>query len=200
VPAVKASEDIIDDINKLRNRAKVCLALRHLANIVRKIINNPMESGPRKIFKSDEVLVEELFVLPEAVKLLRAMGFHDEGHCYFYDGTKSEELAEMHAMLTRKREVFLEAVSREQAPEQNRLAQIRVEAHSRQKVAEMMRVQEQLRQEPPKPSQDARDMDAPAPVQKTLSEDSGNAYMEEDDRDDALSDIGEDQMKAFVAK
>jgi hypothetical protein len=94
--------DLLDYINKLRNRAQVSSALKHLCRIARLIIKNPDDPDPKKIFKNDdEVLVEELFVLPEAAQLLQVMGFREEQTYFYFDRQSTADLSDALAVLSR---------------------------------------------------------------------------------------------------
>jgi len=163
-------------------------------------MNNPNESAPRKVFKNDDVLVEELFVLPEAHQLLRAIGFQEENNWYFYGQTNSDELAEMHEMLTRKREVITESHRRELASLPFTQVESAVEAHRREKEAAMQRIQEQLELDRREKQRNPELIKA-GPVRPTnLSQCSGMSQMEEDDRDDCISVINDDQIKALASR
>jgi PUB domain len=200
-PAVKVLEDIIDDVNKLRNRATILTALKHLCSIVRKIINNPSESGPRKLYKTDDVLVEELFVLPEAVELIRKIGFRDEPTHHFYDGFKLEELAEIHAMLTRKREVIAASVQQAQptpvpVPVPVPEPAPPVESKKTQIAAGTAKVKEPERQDDLQKQKDLEKEANRSNKTGDLSQASDKSNVDEGDMDDCISEIGNDeQMK-----
>ena len=181
----------------------VLTALKHLCSIVRKIMNNPSESGPRKVYKTDDVLLEELFVLPEAVELLRKIGFRDEPTHHFYDGFRLDELAEIHAMFTRKREVITAALKQEQtAPAPVRETISAVEANRREKAAATEKLKEQMRLDRLEKQKDLEMQAMRSRKSVNLSQASGKSVVDEDDKDDCISEIGDDEQmkKAFGIK
>lgn len=151
-PAVQAAEEIVDSLNKLRNRAQIISALKYLCSISRNILNNPGESEPRKVYKDDDVLLEELFVLPEAADLLRTMGFREEATCFSYESESNDQLASISAMLANKKDALTMNKNQNptnpvQPPPQRPLREVMssAEAYRRQQEAAAERIKEQMR-------------------------------------------------------
>jgi hypothetical protein len=150
-PAGKALELHLEKINKLRNRAQIISALKHLCRIARNILNNPDESDARKVFKTDdEVLVEELFVLPEAAELLRLMGFREEHSYFYFEQQNTEELADVFAVLSRHRQASTAvpaqpADSQPQTPPKATPISSKAEASRQRALTEAERIKEQMR-------------------------------------------------------
>ena len=150
-PAGKALELHLEKINKLRNRAQIISALKHLCRIARNILNNPDESDARKVFKTDdEVLVEELFVLPEAAELLRLMGFREEHSYFYFEQQDTEELADVFAVLSRHRQASTAvpaqpADSQSQTPPKAMPISSKAEASRQRALTEAERIKEQMR-------------------------------------------------------
>ena len=152
--AVQAAEEIVDSLNKLRNRAQIISALKHLCSIARNILNNPEESEPRKVYKDDDVLVEDLFALPEAADLLRTMGFREEESCFSYESESNDQLASISAMLANKKDALTlnknqnPAIAVQPTPPPQRPPREVIssaEAYRRQQEAAAERIKEQMR-------------------------------------------------------
>ena len=121
----------------------VLTALKHLCRIARNILNNPGEHEPRKVFKSDdEVLVEELFVLPEAADLLRAMGFREEPDYFYFDPETSDELADVFEVLSRCRD---HSAQPQLVPQSAPRVVSKADEKKLKEEAERLRIKEQMR-------------------------------------------------------
>lgn len=197
---VQELEDKIDEINKLRNRAHVLSALKHLCSIAKKILNNPSEGAPRKVYKTDDVLVEDLFVLPEAAELLRMMGFREEDSYFTMYYGKSDSLAEIHELLTRKKDVISATYKQELIAPPVKEFISAVEANRREKDAAAKRVQEQIRLDRLEKQKDLEHEAIRSKKSGAYSQASAKSQIEEDDRNDCVSVLDDEMMQKFTAK